>query len=93
MTLQSEIIVDGYKENKILKVPVTTTIKNYIINDNEIFAYPSPEFLGKFLTMGALKFRIKKNDGIVSWQCYKKWGLAFVNKNGVARLKINGFID
>jgi len=91
--LLSEIIVNGYKHRSILGVPVITTIKNELLHDNEVFSFPKPEFLGRFLVMEDTKYVVEKFRGRVSWHCTKKFGLVFANTNGVARLKLNNFSD
>lgn len=91
--LLGEIIVNGYKAKTILGYPVITTIKNDILHDNEVFSFPAPEYLGKMLVLEDTKFTVKKEDGIVSWYCHKKFGMLFVNVNGVARLRLNGYLD
>ena len=91
--LQGEIIVNGYKAKTVFGYPVITTIKNDIVNDNEVFSFPAPEFLGKILVLEDTKYTVKKEDRIVSWQCHKKWGMLLVNINGIARLRLNGFGD
>jgi len=92
-SLVGEIIRDGMKFKTLMGHPVITTLKNYILNDNEIFSFPAPEYLGKFYVLDPEKFIVKKDDGIVSWYCKKNIAMAFININGVVRMRLQGFGD
>lgn len=89
----SEIFMNGFKYKSLFGYPVVTTIKNDIVDDNEVFVFPAPEFLGKVVVLHDTKFTVKKEDEIVSWWCTKQWGIGIINTSTPARLRLNGFVD
>jgi hypothetical protein len=91
--LSGTITIDGYPGNKMIQMPVITTKKNWLLNDNEIFALAAPEYLGKHYVLEDVRYVVNKVKGLVSWYCEKKFGLILPNGAAVARLRLNGFED
>lgn len=89
----SEIFKNGFAYDSIYGYPILQTLKRDLIDDNEVFCYAAPEYLGKFFVYQDTKFVVKKDDGIVSWYAKKKIAILLANLNAVARLKLNGFTD
>lgn len=90
----NDVVMKGMVASKVLAgMPIITTMKTEIINDNEIFAFPAPEYMGKFYELDSEKFIVKKDDGLISWYSRKNMAIGLANVNGIIRMRLNGYED
>lgn len=67
--------------------PVTTTIKNDIIPNNEMWFYSTPGYLGKFyLLQDATLFIEQRGEKIEFWS-YEALGIGILNSKGFTRVR------
>ena len=73
-------------EEKLFGVPVITTIKNDIINDNEIFLFAPENYLGNFFLLQDATLFIKQEADMIEFWSYSAPGIGIGNANGIRKL-------
>lgn len=86
--LQSETTVDGYKYNTLLGYRYVRTVKTDILRPGNVYAFTSPEFLGKFYVLNNPKFYIDKIANVISFQSWEDIGMALINIASVVKLEL-----
>jgi hypothetical protein len=87
--LASEITVDGYKYQTILKRRLVVTNKHDILLPGEIWTFAEPAYLGNFFILNDVKFWIKKEADLVIWKTWEYVGLGFGNIKGIGKLELD----
>jgi hypothetical protein len=86
--LQSETTVDGYKYNTLLGYQYVRTVKTDILRPGNVYAFTSPDFLGKFYVLNNPKFYIDKIANVISFQSWEDIGMALINIASVVKLEL-----
>lgn len=86
--LQSETTVDGYKYNTLLGYRYVRTVKTDILRPGNIYAFTSPDFLGKFYVLNNPKFYIDKIANMISFQSWEDIGMALINIASIVKLEL-----
>ena len=73
-------------EEKLFGVPVITTIKNDIIDDNEIYLYAPENYLGNFFLLQDATLFIKQEADMIEFWSYSAPGIGIGNANGIRKL-------
>jgi len=79
-------------EEKLFGVPVITTIKNDIIEDNEIYLFAPENYLGNFFLLQDATLFIKQEADMIEFWSYSAPGIGIGNANGIRRLRNFGSI-
>ena len=79
--------MDG--EDKLFGVPVITTIKNDIVEDNEIFLFAPQNYLGNFFLLQDATLFIKQEADMIEFWSYSAPGIGIGNANSI--IKLHGF--
>ena len=79
-------------EEKLFGVPVITTIKNDIIDDNEIYLFAPENYLGNFFLLQDATLFIKQEADMIEFWSYSAPGIGIGNANGIRRLHNFGSI-
>jgi hypothetical protein len=79
--------LDG--EDKLFGVPVLTTIKNDIVNDNEIYLFAPQNYLGNFFLLQDATLFIKQEADMIEFWSYSAPGIGIGNANSI--VKLTGF--
>jgi len=79
-------------EEKLFGVPVITTIKNDIINDNEIYLFAPENYLGNFFLLQDATLFIKQEADMIEFWSYSAPGIGIGNCNGIRLLRNFGSI-
>ena len=79
-------------EEKLFGVPVITTIKNDIIDDNEIYLFAPENYLGNFFLLQDATLFIKQEADMIEFWSYSAPGIGIGNCNGIRRLHNFGSI-
>jgi hypothetical protein len=87
--LASEITVDGYKYQTILKRKLVVTNKHDILLPGEIWAFTEPAYLGNFFILNDVKFWIKKEADLVMWKTWEYIAEGFGNIKSIAKLELD----
>lgn len=87
--LASDVTVNGYKYDTILRRNVVVTNKTDLLQPGHIFAYTDPNFLGNFFIMNDVKFWIKKEADKVYWKSWEYVGMGIANLRSVAKIELN----
>lgn len=87
--LASEMTVNGYKYDSILKRKLVVTNKSDIVAPGEIWAYTEPQYLGNFFILNDTKFWIKKEADMVIWKTWEYIAEGFGNIRSVAKLELD----
>jgi hypothetical protein len=90
----SEILARHYDkgldgEEKVFGIPTVTTIKNDIINDNEIYCFAPENYLGNFFLLQDATLYIKQEADMIEFWSYSAPGIGIGNAAGV--VKLSGF--
>ena len=86
--VMSEIVVDGYKYNSLKGRKYTRTIKTDILREGNIYAFTSPDFLGKNYVLNQVKFYIDKVGNKITWWAWKDVGLGIGNIASIRKLEL-----
>jgi len=87
--LASEITVDGYKYQTILKRKLVVTNKHDILLPGEIWTFTEPAYLGNFFILNDIKFWIKKEADLVMWKSWEYIGEGFGNIRSIAKIELD----
>lgn len=81
---------DGVEqEEKIAGFPVVTTIKNDIVQPNEIWIFSPQEFLGNFFLLQDAVLFIKQEADVISFWCYSAPGIGIGNTKSITRITLS----
>ncbi len=86
--IQSETAIQGWQYNTLLGKKVIRTIKTDILRPGNVYAYTSPEFLGKFYILNNIKFYIDKVINLIKFVAWKDVGMSIVNVASVRKLEL-----
>lgn len=91
--LLGEVTRDGYKYNTILGRRLITTNKHDMIRQpaagqSTIYAFTSPEFLGKYYVLNDIQFYVDKRANLIEWQAWIDEGAAIVNTFSTSRATV-----
>ena len=87
--LASEITVEGYKYQDIMKRKLVVTNKTNIVLPGEIWAYTEPAYLGNFFILNDVKFWIKKEADLVVWKTWEYIAEGFAQIRSVAKIELD----
>lgn len=87
--LASEVTVEGYKYEQIMKRKLVVTNKTRIVLPGEVWAFTEPAYLGNFFILNDMKFWIKKEADIVTWKTWEYIAEGFGNIRAIAKLELN----
>ena len=87
--LASELTINGYKYDSIMRRKVVVTNKVDLLAPGHIFAYTDPQFLGNFFILNDVKFWIKKEADKVFWKTWEYVGMGVANLRSVAKIELN----
>lgn len=86
--VQSETTVQGWQYNTLLGKKVVRTVKTDILRPGNVYAYTSPEFLGRFYILNNIKFYIDKVINLIKFVAWKDVGMSIVNVASVRKLEL-----
>lgn len=86
--VQSETVVNGYKYNLLLGKRYVRTIKTDILRPGNVYAFTSPDFLGRFYVLNNIKFYIDKVINLIKFVAWKDIGMSIVNIASVRKLEL-----
>lgn len=86
LDLTRDVFINGYKHPTLLGYNYLVTKKATIINpdNDEIYAFATPNYLGRFYLLGDAKFEIRMQRGVIYWSAWEHVAMAIVNPNSVA---------
>lgn len=87
--LASEITVDGYKYESILKRRLVVTNKHDLLLPGEVWAFTEPAYLGNFFILNDVKFWIKKEADLVVWKTWEYIAQGFGNIKSIAKIEMD----
>lgn len=92
LQVTSEIVKEGYKYATIGGYTFVTTVRDNpnIISPGQIFSFPSPEYLGRYLILENTKFFIEKRGRFISMEAWEDSGLGFGNIKGIGCILLAG---
>lgn len=92
LQITSEIVKDGYKYTTVGGYTFVTTVRDNpeIIEPGQIFCFPSPEFLGRYLILENTKFFIKKEGRFITMEAWEDAGIGFGNIKGIGCILLAG---
>jgi len=87
--LASEITLDGYKYQTIMKRKLVVTNKLGIVLPGEVWAFAEPAYLGNSFILNDVKFWIKKEADMVIWKTWEYVGTGFGNIKSIAKIELD----
>lgn len=87
--LASEMTINGYKYETIMRRKAIVTNKVDLLSPGHIFAYTDPQFLGNFFILNDVKFWIKKEADKVFWKTWEYVGMGIANLRSVAKIELS----
>lgn len=82
----SEVIVNGWKYNKIADFNYIRTVKTDIVPDGELYIFTSPEYLGKHYVLNDVQVFFKQEGDEITFWCWEDIGMGIGNSNAIAKL-------
>jgi hypothetical protein len=86
--VQSETVVNGWKYNLLLGKRYVRSIKTDILRPGNVYAFTSPDFLGRFYILNNIKFYIDKVINLIKFVAWKDIGMSIVNIASVRKLEL-----
>jgi hypothetical protein len=86
--VQSETVGNGGKYNLLLGKRYVRTIKTDILRPGNVYAFTSPDFLGRFYILNNIKFYIDKVINLIKFVAWKDVGMSIVNIASVRKLEL-----
>ncbi len=92
LEITSEIVRDGYKYTTIGGYTFVTTVRDNpdLVQPGQIFCFPAPNFLGKFLILDNTKFFIDRRARMIQMEAWEEIGAGFGNILGVSCILLKG---
>jgi len=92
LEITSEIVRDGFKYTTIGGFTYVTTVRDnqQLVQPGQIFGFPSPQFLGKFLILDNTKFFINRRGRFIEMEAWEEIGAGFGNIYGVCCIILKG---
>lgn len=85
---RERIVYGKWVPNNLFDVDIVTTIKTDLLKQGNAWLFATPEYLGKFLTLGTTNFFLKKERDIISFSSWNYIGLSLVNLWSIAKLEL-----
>lgn len=82
----SELIVNGWKYDKIGGYNYVKTVKSDIVPDGELFVFAAPEYLGKHFVLHDVQVFFKQEGSDVEFWVWEDVGMGIGNVNGIAKM-------
>lgn len=82
----SEVIINGWKYDKIGGYNYVKTIKTDIVPDGELFMFTSPEYLGKHFVLNDVQVFFKQEGSDIEFWVWEDVGMGIGNVNGIAKM-------
>ena len=86
--LATEISIDGYKYQQIMKRKLVVTNKHDILLPGEIWAFTEPAYLGNAYILNDIKFWIKKEADLVIWKSWEYIASGIGNIKSAAKIEL-----
>jgi hypothetical protein len=92
LEITAEIVRDGYKYTTVGGYTFVTTVRDNpdIVQPGQIFTFPAPEFLGRYLLLENTKFFIDKRARFINMQAWEEVGMGFGNIKGLGLILLRG---
>jgi hypothetical protein len=92
LELTSEIVKEGYKYSTLGGYTFVTTLRDNpsLVMPGQIFCFPSPQFLGRFLILDNTKFFIDRRGRFINMEAWEEIGAGLGNILGVSCLLLKG---
>ncbi|MFB6373608.1 MAG: hypothetical protein ABEN55_10935 [Bradymonadaceae bacterium] len=84
--ITQEFWKDGYEYDRLMDCRVVKTRKNDVLNHNEIFVFPEPDYIGHHFTFNDDRFAIEKKWDQMKWKGWRSFGFAIGNEYSVGKL-------
>lgn len=86
--VKSEVIVDGYKYNTLKSRKFIRTIKTDILREGVIYAFTTPDFMGRSYTLVPVKFYIDKVGNKIIWWAWTTIGIGLGNIASIRKCEL-----
>ena len=92
LEVTSEIVRDGYKYSTVGGYTFVTTVRDNpdILQPGQIYTFPSPAFLGRFLPLDGTQFYINKEGRFMNMEAWEDAGVGFGNIKGIGMVLLAG---
>lgn len=84
--MSSEFWRDGYQYDQLFGMRVIKTVKSDLVQENEIYVFTEPEYLGHHFTFNDDRFSIEHQHDILRWKGFRTFGASIGNTNSMAKL-------
>lgn len=92
LQITGEIVRDGYKYTTVGGYTFVTTVRDNpdIVQPGQLFTFPAPEFLGRYLILENTKFWINKNGRFIEMEAWEDCGMGLGNIKGLGLVLLKG---
>lgn len=92
LELLKEIVIGGYKYTTVSGYTFVTTVRDNakILEPGQIYMFPAPEFLGRFLLLNNTQFYINKQGRYFTMEAWEECGIGFGNIKGIGLVLLAG---
>ena len=92
LELVKEITIGGYKYTTVGGYSYVTTVRDNakILSPGQVYAFPAPEMLGRFLVLQNTQFYINKEGRFFHMEAWEECGVGFGNIRGLGLVLLAG---
>lgn len=81
--------MSGMGDGKLFGMNILSTLKADIVNDNIVYLFTEPDYLGKMYELQKPTMYVKREEDILTVNAGEKIGTIIANTAGVAKIKFN----
>lgn len=83
--------MSGLGDSKLFGMNLLSTLKADIVNDNVIYLFTEPDYLGKFYELKKPTLYVKRTEDILEVNASEKIGVCIANTAGVSKVTLAGY--
>lgn len=83
--------MSGLGDSKLFGMNLLSTLKADIVNDNVIYLFTEPDYLGKFYELKKPTLYVKRTEDIIEVNASEKIGVCIANTAGVSKVTLSGY--
>lgn len=79
---------NGFDSDTLFGLRVVKTLKSDLIQQNDIYLFTDPEYIGHHFTFNDDRFSIQHEHNVMRWKGFRTFGFAIGNVNTIAKLRL-----
>lgn len=88
--LAEELFTNGFAERNIMGLPWAITIKTDLVEDNELYIFTEPKYMGDFCVLDDITVSTKHEDYFLEFFAYECIGATIANTASCSKVQFTG---